>query len=100
MIVKHPATRRGFPELNYFFRYMPLDPAYKAGLARHETGHNHNYTPRAGISSKILIYDLKLVIPILKVNRTLGICGNETGGQFVNVSEWPQCYAILVSCCY
>jgi hypothetical protein len=20
------------------FRYMPLDPAYKAGLARHETG--------------------------------------------------------------
>jgi hypothetical protein len=22
-----------------FFRYMPLDPADKAGLARHETGH-------------------------------------------------------------
>jgi hypothetical protein len=22
------------------FRYMPLDPAYKAGLARHETGQN------------------------------------------------------------
>jgi hypothetical protein len=23
------------------FRYMPLDPAYKAGLARHETGHKN-----------------------------------------------------------
>jgi hypothetical protein len=38
-LVKLPATRRGFPELNYLFRYMPLDRAYKVGLARHETGH-------------------------------------------------------------
>jgi hypothetical protein len=39
LIVKLPAYKAGFPEFNFsFIRYMPLDPAYKSGLARHETG--------------------------------------------------------------
>jgi hypothetical protein len=37
--VKLPANTAGLPGA-YFLSigYMPLDPAYKAGLARHETG--------------------------------------------------------------
>jgi hypothetical protein len=39
--VKLPALQSGASQsLIILFRYMPLDPAYKAGLARHETGQN------------------------------------------------------------
>ena len=37
--MKLPAYTAGFPEFNFsFIGYMPLGSAYKAGLARHETG--------------------------------------------------------------
>jgi hypothetical protein len=38
-IVKHPLQGGASRSLIILFRYMPLDPAYQAGLARHETGH-------------------------------------------------------------
>ena len=39
-ISEAPRIRGGASRsLIILFRYMPLDPAYKAGLARHETGH-------------------------------------------------------------
>jgi hypothetical protein len=51
--VKLPATRRGFPEFKILLiRYMPLDPTYKVGLARHETGQNNSSIRRRNYEQK------------------------------------------------
>jgi len=50
------------------FRYMPLDPAYKAGRARHETGHRD---PRSAGRGDLVFWTTLIIIIINKIDGSV-----------------------------
>ena len=65
--MKLPAYKAGLPGVYFiFFGNMPLDPAYKAGLARHETGQGMKFFFASGLKKSygcLILLLLLLCLP-------------------------------------